>query len=59
MGEIRSQVDQALAGAGFLDPESPDHAQLHYDADEQIAMKGAVSGLITALRILADHLDAR
>jgi hypothetical protein len=51
-------VDQALAGAGFLDPNAPDHDAVHYTSDRDSAVKGAVIGLIEAVRILADHLDA-
>jgi hypothetical protein len=59
MGEIRDQVDQAMAGAVFLDPDSPDHGKAHYTMDRDIAIQAGIAGLITAVRILADHLDAR
>ena len=58
MGALRTQVDQALAGAGFLDPNAPDHDAVHYTSDRDSAVNGAVIGLIEAVRILADHLDA-
>ena len=57
MGEIRNQVDQAMAGAVFLDPDSAEHGQLHYTSDRDIAIEAAIGGLITAVRILADRLD--
>ena len=57
MGEIRNQVDQAMAGAAFLDPDSAEHGQLHYTSDRDIAIEAAIGGLITAVRILADRLD--
>jgi hypothetical protein len=59
MGEIRNQVDQAMAGAVFLDPDSADHGQVHYTSDRDSAIEAAIAGLITAVRILADRLDAR
>lgn len=58
MGEIRNQVDQAMAGAAFLDPDAADHDQVHYTSDRDAAVEAAVAGLITAVRILADRLDA-
>jgi hypothetical protein len=58
MGDIRNQVDQAMAGAGFLDPTSADHGKPHYVDDTTTAMKDGIAGLIAAVRILADHLDA-
>jgi hypothetical protein len=58
MGDLRTQVDQALAGARFLDPNAPDHDGSHYTVDIESATKGAIVGLITAVRLLADHLDA-
>ena len=58
MGEIRNQVDQAMTGAVFLDPNSPDHGQLHYTSDRDTAIEAAIAGLITAVRAIADHLDA-
>jgi hypothetical protein len=58
MGEIKDQVNQAMVGAVFLDPDSPDHGQAHYTNDREVAMEAAIAGLITAVRILADHLDA-
>jgi hypothetical protein len=59
MGELRSQVDQALTGAKYLDPNAPDRDELHYESDTKVAMKDAIGGLITAVRLLADHLDAQ
>jgi hypothetical protein len=59
MGEIRDQVDQAMAGAVFLDPDSPDHDKAHYTMDRDSAIQAGIAGLIAAVRILADHLDAR
>ena len=59
MAEIRDQVDQAMAGASFLDPDSPDHDKTHYTSDRDAAIEAAIAGLITAVRILADRLDAR
>jgi hypothetical protein len=59
MGDIRNQVDQAMAGAGFLDPDAADHDNAHYTMDRDAAIQAGISGLITAVRILADHLDAR
>jgi hypothetical protein len=58
MGELKDQVNQAMAGAAFLDPDSPDHDKLHYTSDRDVAIEAAIAGLITAVRILADHLDA-
>jgi hypothetical protein len=58
MGEIKDQVNQAMAGAVFLDPDSPDHDKLHYTSDRDVAIEAAIGGLITAVRILADRLDA-
>jgi len=59
MGEIRNQVDQAMSGAVFLDPDSPDHGKAHYTSDRDSAVEAAIAGLITAVRVLADRLDAR
>jgi len=72
MSEIRNQVDQALAGASmfgskegtgprFLDPDSPGYGrpQALNINDEMIAIRDAIGGLITAVRILADRLDAQ
>jgi hypothetical protein len=59
VGEIRDQVDQAMAGARFLDPAAPDHDQAHYTSDRNAAVEAAIGGLITAVRVLADRLDAR
>jgi hypothetical protein len=70
MGELRNQVDQAIAGASmfgkeaitgarFLDPESAGYGKpqaLNID-DEMTAIRDAIGGLITAVRILADRLD--
>ena len=47
-----------MAGAAFLDPDSPDHGKLHYTNDREVAMLDAIAGLITAVRVLADRLDA-
>lgn len=58
MSAIKDQVNQAMAGAVFLDPDSPDHGKAHYTNDREVAMEAAIAGLITAVRILADHLDA-
>jgi hypothetical protein len=58
MGDLRTQVDRALAGAGVLDPNAPDHDAPHYTVDRDSAMKDAIVGLIQAVRLLADHLDA-
>jgi hypothetical protein len=71
MGEIKDQVNQAIAGASmfgreditgpqFLDPESPGYGkpQVLNVNDEMTALRDAIGGLITAVRILADHLDA-
>ncbi len=58
MGDIRNQVDQAMASAQFLDPASPDYGKPHYVDDTTTAIKDGIAGLITAVRILADHLDA-
>ena len=58
MSAIKDQVNQAMAGATFLDPDSPDHGKAHYTNDREVAMEAAIAGLITAVRILADHLDA-
>jgi hypothetical protein len=58
MSEIKDQVNQAMAGAAFLDPASADHDRLHYTSDRDVAIEAAIGGLITAVRILADHLDA-
>jgi hypothetical protein len=70
MGATRNQVDQAIAGASwsgddetgprFLDPESPGYGkpQALNVADEMTAIRDAIGGLITAVRILADRLDA-
>ena len=46
-----------MAGAVFLDPDSPDHGKAHYTNDREVAMEAAIAGLITAVRILADRLD--
>jgi len=59
MGDIRNQVDQAMAGAAFLDPDAADHDQPHYTMNRDAAIQAGIAGLITAVRILADHLDAR
>ena len=59
MGEIRDQVDQAMAGAAFLDPDSPEYGELHRTSDRDAAIMAGIAGLITAVRILADRLDAR
>jgi hypothetical protein len=58
MADLKTQVDQALAGAGFLDPKAPDHDAPHYTMDRDSAVNGAIEGLITAVRLLAAHLDA-
>jgi hypothetical protein len=58
MSEFRTQVDQAMVGAAFLDPDAADHGGLHYTGDRDIAIEAAIAGLITAVRILADHLDS-
>ncbi len=58
-GAIRVQVDEAMAGAAFLDPAAPDYGQIHYTSDRDVAVKAAIAGLITAVRILADRLDAK
>jgi hypothetical protein len=55
MGEIRDQVDQAMTGAAWLDPDAPGHEHIHYTDPTQ----GAIAGLVRAVRILADHLDER
>jgi hypothetical protein len=54
MGEIRDQVDQAMTGASWLDPDRADHEHIRYTSPEQ----RAIASLITAVRILADQLDA-
>jgi hypothetical protein len=59
MGDLRAQVDRALADAGFLDPNAPDHDAAHRTIDRDTAIPGAIAGLITAVRLLADHLDAK
>lgn len=59
MSDIRSQVDQLLAAATFLDPTDPKHDDLHYESDIKVAMKDAIGGLIQAVRLLADQLDER
>ena len=58
MSELRAQVDQLLAAAKFLDPADPDHDGLHYDSDIKVATRDAIGGLIAAVRLLADRLDA-
>ena len=48
-----------MTGAAFLAPDAPDHGQPHYTNDRDAAIQAGIAGLITAVRILADHLDAR
>jgi len=53
-------IKEAQTGARFLDPESAGYGkpQVLNVNDEMIAIRDAIGGLITAVRILADRLDA-
>ncbi len=59
-GNKAAQTGEAQTGARFLDPESAGYGkpQVLNVNDEMIAIRDAIGGLITAVRILADHLDA-